>query len=83
MSDVKTKLKAEDMDVKPVYLESGIEVDPIYTATDTADSSIQHEMPGEFPFTRGIHSTMYRKRPFTIRQYAGFGSQNIILCGTS
>ena len=30
--------------------------------------------PGEFPFTRGIHPTMYRGRPWTMRQYAGFGS---------
>jgi len=74
MSEVKTKITAEDLDVKKVHLESGIEVDPIYTASDVKDSSIKHEMPGEFPFTRGIHSTMYRKRPFTIRQYAGFAS---------
>ena len=31
-------------------------------------------LPGEFPFTRGIHPTMYRGRPWTMRQYAGFGS---------
>ncbi|RKY94433.1 MAG: methylmalonyl-CoA mutase [Ignavibacteriae bacterium] len=74
MSEVKTKLTAEDLGVKKVHLESGIEVDPIYTADDVADSSIKHEMPGEYPFTRGIHNTMYRKRPFTIRQYAGFAS---------
>src|SRR3981081_4169925 len=30
--------------------------------------------PGEFPFTRGIHPTMYRGRLWTMRQYAGFGS---------
>jgi methylmalonyl-CoA mutase N-terminal domain/subunit len=32
------------------------------------------ERPGEFPFTRGIHPTMYRGRPWTMRQYAGFGT---------
>jgi methylmalonyl-CoA mutase N-terminal domain/subunit len=32
------------------------------------------EPPGEFPFVRGIHPTMYRKRLWTMRQYAGFGS---------
>ena len=74
MSDVRTKKTTEDLEVKKVYLESGIEVDPIYTKDDIEDSSIKHEMPGEYPFTRGIHSTMYRKRPFTIRQYAGFAS---------
>ena len=30
--------------------------------------------PGKFPFTRGVHSTMYRSRLWTMRQYAGFGS---------
>jgi methylmalonyl-CoA mutase, N-terminal domain len=74
MSEINTKKTTEDLGVKKVYLESGIEVDPIYTADDTKDSSVKHEMPGEYPFTRGIHSTMYRKRPFTIRQYAGFAS---------
>lgn len=74
MSEVKTKPTPEELGVNKVYLESGIEVDPIYTHDDVEGSSIEHEMPGEYPFTRGIHSTMYRKRPFTIRQYAGFAS---------
>src|SRR6204780_2208393 len=33
-----------------------------------------HELPGEFPYTRGIHPEMYRKRLWTMRQYAGFGT---------
>ena len=74
MSEVKSKKSAEELGVKKVYLESGIEVDPIYTSEDTLNSEIQHELPGQYPFTRGIHPTMYRKRPFTIRQYAGFAS---------
>ncbi|MBI2280314.1 MAG: acyl-CoA mutase large subunit family protein [Bacteroidetes bacterium] len=74
--NTKNKIKhtAEDLGVKKVYLESGIEVNPIYTAEDVENSNSKHEMPGEYPFTRGIHNTMYRKRPFTIRQYAGFAS---------
>ena len=32
------------------------------------------ERPGEFPFTRGVYRDMYRARPWTMRQYAGFGS---------
>ena len=68
------KKDAKALNVKPVFLESGIEVDPVYTAKDIENSGIKHEMPGEYPFTRGIHPTMYRKRPFTIRQYAGFAS---------
>ena len=62
MSD-KVVTQKKDMDVKPVFLESGIEVDPVYTGADIRDSDIQNELPGEYPFTRGIHSTMYRKRP--------------------
>jgi len=52
--------------------DSGIEVKPVYTAADAA--GLEREPPGEFPFTRGPYPTMYRGRPWTIRQYAGFGS---------
>jgi methylmalonyl-CoA mutase, N-terminal domain len=52
--------------------DSGIQVKPVYTADDVA--GIELEPPGEFPFTRGPYPTMYRERPWTIRQYAGFGS---------
>jgi len=63
-----------NIDIKPVFLESGIEVDPVYTGENIDDSKNLNELPGEYPFTRGIHPTMYRKRPFTIRQYAGFAT---------
>src|SRR6187397_950574 len=52
--------------------ESGIEIKPVYTDEDVAD--LELELPGEFPFTRGPHKDMYRGRPWTIRQYAGFAS---------
>ena len=52
--------------------DSGIEVKPVYTAADVASGEL--ELPGEFPFTRGPYETMYRGRPWTIRQYAGYGS---------
>ncbi len=78
MDDTKTQTAkgktAKELNVKPVYLESGLEVNPVYTADDTKNSGIEKEMPGEYPFTRGIHPTMYRNKPFTIRQYAGFAS---------
>ncbi len=51
--------------------DSGIEVKPVYTAEDSPD---ELELPGDFPFTRGPHRDMYRGRPWTIRQYAGFAS---------
>lgn len=60
--------------IKEVSLESGITVKPVYTHEDVEDSGIAGELPGQYPFTRGIHAEMYRKRPFTIRQYAGFAS---------
>lgn len=62
--------------VKPVTLESGIDVKVCYGPEDIADLDYDRDLgnPGEYPFTRGIHSTMYRSRPFTMRQYAGFGS---------
>jgi methylmalonyl-CoA mutase N-terminal domain/subunit len=50
----------------------GIEVDRLYTAEDVPHTDAG--FPGEFPFTRGIHPTMYRGRLWTMRQYAGFGT---------
>src|SRR6187431_3801949 len=51
--------------------DSGIEIKPVYSA---ADAPRELEPPGEFPFTRGPYPDMYRGRPWTIRQYAGFAS---------
>ena len=61
---------------KDVFLESGIRVKPVYGPDDLAgiDPLEDIGLPGEFPFTRGIHPLMYRSRPFTMRQYAGFGT---------
>jgi methylmalonyl-CoA mutase N-terminal domain/subunit len=52
--------------------DSEIEVKPVYTQNDI--ETLQLESPGEYPFTRGPYKDMYRGRPWTIRQYAGFGS---------
>ena len=52
--------------------EAGIEIKPVYTPEDVA--GLEPELPGAYPFTRGPYETMYRGRPWTIRQYAGFGS---------
>jgi methylmalonyl-CoA mutase N-terminal domain/subunit len=51
--------------------ESGIELKPVYRPDDAPSA---REPPGEPPFTRGIYRDMYRGRPWTIRQYAGFAS---------
>jgi len=52
---------------------SGIPLDVVY-GSPSSDSGCQGEFPGEYPFTRGIHPTMYRSRPWTMRQYAGFST---------
>jgi methylmalonyl-CoA mutase N-terminal domain/subunit len=53
---------------------SGEEVEPLYGPTE-ADARFERiGWPGEYPFTRGIHPTGYRGKPWTIRQFAGFGS---------
>ncbi|MDQ2670782.1 MAG: methylmalonyl-CoA mutase family protein, partial [Gemmatimonadota bacterium] len=54
---------------------SGREVEPVYTAFDLPpDSATQSGLPGVYPYTRGIHPTMYRGRLWTMRQFAGFGT---------
>lgn len=50
---------------------SFIPLNRLYTAADVALRP--EEFPGEYPFTRGVQSTMYRSRLWTMRQYAGFG----------
>src|SRR6266516_7084222 len=52
--------------------DSGIEIRPVYTDEDVAEHEL--ELPGEYPFTRGPYKDLYRGRPWTIRQYAGFAS---------
>src|SRR4051812_22104987 len=55
--------------------ESGFEISPVYRAADLApDLAERLGEPGEFPFTRGVYPTMYTGRPWTMRQYAGFGT---------
>ncbi len=63
-------------DIPPVYWESGLEIKSVYGPEDLEQSGGKEDIgkPGEYPFTRGIHPHMYRKRPFTMRQYSGFGT---------
>ena len=63
-------------DLKKVVNESGIEIKPLYGPEDVEESGGIEFIgePGEYPFTRGIHKEMYRKRPWTMRQYSGFGN---------
>ncbi|GII21173.1 acyl-CoA mutase large subunit family protein [Planosporangium mesophilum] len=55
--------------------ESGFPVKPVYRDADVpADLAERLGEPGEYPFTRGVYPTMYTSRPWTMRQYAGFGT---------
>src|SRR3954454_4238102 len=56
--------------------ESGFPIEPVYDASslDGWDAEERLGAPGEFPYTRGVYPTMYTGRPWTIRQYAGFGT---------
>jgi methylmalonyl-CoA mutase N-terminal domain/subunit len=78
---IEDKDTAADLSVAPVvgpedprrFTDSGIEVKTLYTSED-----LPHDLdlgrPGEFPYTRGVHADMYRKRTWTMRQYAGYAS---------
>jgi methylmalonyl-CoA mutase, N-terminal domain len=56
--------------------ESGLPVEPVYGPEDLAGWDPAGELgePGAYPFTRGVYPTMYTGRPWTMRQYAGFGT---------
>lgn len=55
---------------------SGAELEPLYTPEDVEDLDCQRDLgyPGCYPYTRGIHPTMYRGRLWTMRQFSGFGT---------
>jgi methylmalonyl-CoA mutase N-terminal domain/subunit len=61
---------------KPRQTSSEIEVRPVYTQESLAGMDLPSRLgvPGEYPFTRGVYPTMYRGRPWTMRQYMGFGT---------
>src|ERR1022692_2125297 len=59
------------------YTDSGIEIKQVYTYPDFYKAPTPkgfEEVPGDFPFTRGIQADMYRGRLWTMRQYAGFST---------
>ena len=64
------------MGVEERRTESGIEVKPSYGPEDLEDFDYAEKLgdPGEAPYTRGPYPSMYRGRPWTMRQYAGFGT---------
>jgi methylmalonyl-CoA mutase N-terminal domain/subunit len=78
---IEDKDSATDLSVAPVvgpddprrFTDSGIEVKTLYTSADLPED-LDLGRPGEFPYTRGVHAEMYRKRRWTMRQYAGYAS---------
>jgi methylmalonyl-CoA mutase, N-terminal domain len=57
------------------FTDSGIEIHTVYSDDDVAPGLDERlGAPGEYPFTRGIHPDMYRKRLWTMRQYAGYAT---------
>jgi methylmalonyl-CoA mutase, N-terminal domain len=53
---------------------SGLAVEPAYGPSDDDEPAASIGWPGEFPFTRGLYATGYRGKPWTIRQFSGFGN---------
>src|SRR5579863_6949556 len=73
--------------------ESGEPVEQVYGPRALVDFEPERDLgePGSFPFTRGVHRSMYVSRPWTMRQYAGFSTaadsnrryQQLIAAGTT
>jgi methylmalonyl-CoA mutase N-terminal domain/subunit len=81
IQDWKDKTLQESLDRFPErrkeFITTSSEVvNRLYTPADLADKAYQENIgyPGEYPFTRGVHPTMYRSRQWTMRMFAGFGT---------
>jgi methylmalonyl-CoA mutase N-terminal domain/subunit len=63
-------------DLPPAHSEIGQLLPPVFTPSDVADVDYIRDIgfPGEFPFTRGVYPGMYRKGPWQMRLYSGFGT---------
>src|SRR6266404_2982809 len=75
-SIVNASKDSQKQPTEKVETSSGIEIKPFYKPQDVTDLSEECDLgkPGEYPFTRGIYPGMYRRRLWTMRQYAGFGT---------
>ncbi len=67
--------KSRQLDQKFTTI-SDADIDPLYTPENLADFDAEKDLgfPGQYPYTRGVQSTMYRGRTWTMRQFAGFGN---------
>jgi len=63
-------------EAQPAQSESNLPIQPVYDASALAGFDPDEKLgaPGSYPFTRGVYPTMYTGRPWTMRQYAGFGT---------
>jgi methylmalonyl-CoA mutase N-terminal domain/subunit len=66
---------APPRDVPPTTVSS-VSIEPLYTPENLNGFDPETDLgyPGQYPFTRGVHATMYRSRLWTMRQFAGFGT---------
>ncbi len=76
MAEIKSPAKESKERKERFTTLSGLPLERLYTAENLAGWNPEAALgyPGEFPYTRGIYPSMYRGRPWTMRQYAGFGS---------
>ncbi len=64
-------------ELRPAFVTASSEpIERLYTPLDIAGLDYEHDLglPGEFPFTRGVHPSLYRGKPWTMRMFAGFGT---------
>src|ERR1700755_2109663 len=61
---------------QPPTTVSSVPIEPLYTPDSVPGFDYDSDLgyPGQYPFTRGVHASMYRSRLWTMRQFAGFGS---------
>ena len=79
-SDARERFERELMQAPPPAVPtttvSGVEIEPLYTPESLGEFDPETDLgyPGQYPFVRGVHATMYRSRLWTMRQFAGFGT---------
>ncbi|HPG56621.1 MAG TPA: methylmalonyl-CoA mutase family protein [Candidatus Wallbacteria bacterium] len=75
-SDYNKKKDASKLRQKKFMSVSSYEPEPLYTPLDLEGFDYFEKLgiPGDYPFTRGVHNTLYREKLWTMRQFAGFGT---------
>ena len=73
---LKKTLNAKAERQEKFMTQSSVPIERVYTPLDIPDFDYQRDLgnPGEYPYTRGVHATGYRGRPWTMRMFAGFGT---------